>query len=51
MVEIAHFLSTVMRTDCILILDIGRIAEMLKSSPFYAEIYKRPLRDTGNKAR
>ena len=40
-----------MRADCILVLDIGRFAELLKSSPLYAEIYKRQLRDTGNKAR
>jgi ATP-binding cassette subfamily B protein len=47
---IAHRLSTVMRADCILVLDKGRIAargthaELLKSSPLYAEIYRRQLK-------
>jgi ATP-binding cassette subfamily B protein len=47
---IAHRLSTVMRADCILVLDKGRIAargthaELLKSSPLYAEIFRRQLK-------
>ena len=54
---IAHRLSTVMRADLILVLDKGRIAargthaELLKTSPLYAEIYRRQLRDTGSKTR
>jgi ATP-binding cassette, subfamily B, multidrug efflux pump len=48
---IAHRLSTVMRADQILVLDKGRIvargrhADLLDSSPLYAEIYRRQLRD------
>jgi ATP-binding cassette subfamily B protein len=46
---IAHRLSTVMRADLILVLERGRIAargrhaELLESSPLYAEIYQRQL--------
>jgi ATP-binding cassette subfamily B protein len=47
---IAHRLSTVMRADCILVLDKGRIAargthaELLKSLPLYGEIHRRQLK-------
>ncbi len=50
---IAHRLSTVMRADMILVLDKGRVAargthaELLKSSPLYAEIYRRQLKPKG----
>lgn len=50
---IAHRLSTVMRADCILVLDKGRIAargthaELIKTSPLYAEIYRRQLKPKG----
>jgi hypothetical protein len=40
-----------MGADCILVIDLGRNAELHKSSPRYAEIYQRQLRETGNKAR
>jgi ATP-binding cassette subfamily B protein len=46
---IAHRLSTVMRADLILVLERGRIAargrhaDLLHSSPLYAEIYQRQL--------
>ncbi len=47
---IAHRLSTVMRADCILVLDRGSIsargthAQLLQSSALYADIYQRQLR-------
>ncbi len=47
---IAHRLSTVMQADCILVLEKGRIAargkheELLRTSPLYAEIYRRQLK-------
>ncbi len=47
---IAHRLSTVMQADCILVLEKGRIAargrhdELLKTSPLYADIYRRQLK-------
>lgn len=47
---IAHRLSTVKRADLVLVLEKGRIAargthaELLKSSPLYAEIYQRQFK-------
>jgi ABC-type multidrug transport system fused ATPase/permease subunit len=47
---IAHRLSTVQRADLILVLDKGRVvargkhAELLKSSPLYANIYHQQLK-------
>jgi ATP-binding cassette subfamily B multidrug efflux pump len=47
---IAHRLSTVIKADCILVLEKGRVAargrheELLYTSPLYAEIYRRQLK-------
>jgi ATP-binding cassette subfamily B protein len=52
---IAHRLSTVMQADCILVLEKGAIAargthdELLRSSPLYAEIYRRQLKPRAEK--
>jgi ABC-type multidrug transport system fused ATPase/permease subunit len=52
---IAHRLSTVQRADLILVLDKGRIvargkhAELLKSSPLYANIYHQQLKPRAEK--